>query len=289
MKPSDFRYTVPATVDEAVSLLSREGGAGKVLAGGQSLVPLMNLRLAAPTLLVDLNRNPDLQFVRDRDDVLSIGSMTRHHEVATNALVAKRLGLLAHAASLIGYPAIRNRGTLGGSLAHADPAAEMPLVALTLDAELVAVGPGGRRTIPAAEFFGGFFTTALEPAEVLTEIHFQIGGTTEPWAFKEHARKTGDFAVAAVAATATLGGGRVQRLRVGIAGTSDRPIRAGELEQMLTGRPLSEAREALSDGTVRKTIAAQGAGDARYDRWEVAGVLTERALAVVLAHSGGGA
>jgi carbon-monoxide dehydrogenase medium subunit len=287
VKPSDFRYVVPATVEEAVTLLDQDAVGTKLLAGGQSLVPMMNFRLATPSIVVDLNHIPGLRFVSEEAGVLSIGAMTRHFEVAGNDLVAKRLPLLAHAAALIGYPAIRNRGTIGGSLAHADPAAEMPLVALTLDAEFVAVGPTGERTIQARDFFDGFFTTALAPAEVLTEIRFDIRGSLEAWAFEELARKTGDFAIAAAAVAASLDGGVVRRLRVGIGGASDRPVRANRLETLLIGKPVSAARDTLKDGSARVAIAADNPGNAAGDRWEVATILAERALATVLAHPGG--
>jgi carbon-monoxide dehydrogenase medium subunit len=283
MKPPDFRYLAPRTVDEAVGALTDQGEDAKLLAGGQSLVPMMNLRLAAPTAIVDLNYVRDLAGVREADDHVVVGAMTRHREVATNAVLRRRVPVLARAASFIGYPAIRNRGTIGGSLAHADPVAEMPCIALMLDAELLIAGPAGQRTIAAADFFEGYFTTALRPAEILTGIKIHTNGGVQPWAFQEFARKTGDFAVAAAAVTASLNGATIERFRVGLAGVSDRPVRAGQLERSLSGLAVSDARNAVAEGQGCSMVVTEGQSAGwNSDRAEVAGVLAERAIAELL-------
>lgn len=266
MKPSPFAYLAPRTLDECVALLAEHGDAAKLLAGGQSLVPLMNLRLAAPEVVIDLNRIDELAYVREHDGGVAIGAMTRHRDVATSALVRERCPLLADAVALVGYPAIRNRGTLGGTLAHADPVAEVPCVALTLDAELVAVGPGGRRTIAAGDFFAGFLTTALAADEVLVEVRFPPSATG---AFTEFTRKSGDFALSAAAVDLALDDGVVRRARIGLAGAGDRPLRAGAAEAALAGGPLDaeriEAAAAEVDGElapvmVRRALTAAGEG-----------------------------
>jgi carbon-monoxide dehydrogenase medium subunit len=239
VKPAPFRYLAPRALDECVELLGEHGETAKLLAGGQSLVPLMNLRLAFPEVIIDLNHVAGLDYVRDEGGVLAIGAMTRHRDVATSAVVRRHCPLLADAVALVGYPAIRNRGTLGGSIAHADPVAELPCVALTLDAELVATGPRGRRVIAAVDFFGGFLTTALEPDEVLVEVRFPASGAT---AFREFSRKSGDFAVTAAAVDLTIVEGAVERARIGVAGAGDRPLRAAEAEGLVAGGPLDEER-----------------------------------------------
>jgi carbon-monoxide dehydrogenase medium subunit len=280
VKPPDFRYLAPRSVDEALAALSDLGEEAKVLAGGQSLVPMMNLRLVSPAALVDLNRVSDLAGIRKANGYLTVGAMTRHREVTTSPLVQRWVPMLAHAASMIGYPAIRNRGTIGGSLAHADPVAEMPCVAVTLDAELVTVGQDGERTIPAGDFFRGYFTTALEPTEVLTGVRIHTGETPERWSFMELARKTGDFAVAAVGVSAVMKGGRLERVRVGIAGASDRPVRAHELQRSLTGLTVAELGAAVDDRLVRSTVVEEGQSSGWHpERSEIAGVLAERAIA----------
>src|SRR3954453_6281686 len=174
MKPPDFAYTRPTTIADAVSALAASGGEGKVLAGGQSLVPLLNFRLASPAMLVDLNRIAELSHITIEAHVLRVGAMTRMRALETDSTVAQRFPLLAAAAHWVGHVQIRNRGTVGGSLAHADPAAEVPAVALLVGAELVATGPNGERSITADDFFQGFLFTALAEDEILTEVRFPL-------------------------------------------------------------------------------------------------------------------
>jgi carbon-monoxide dehydrogenase medium subunit len=274
VKPSRFEYFAPSTVDECVALLAEHGEDAKLLAGGQSLVPLMNLRLAAPEVLIDLNGVAELERVSDDGDRLVVGAMTRHSDVASSPAVRAACPLLARAAGLIGYPAIRNRGTLGGSIVHADPASEMPCVALTLDAELVVIGPGGRRTIPAGDFFVSHFTTSLEPDELLVEVRYPRLEDGDGWEFVEFSRKNGDFAVAAVAVEVRRRNGRLEQARVGVAGVGERPWRATGAEERLTGDDLTPEliQRAARDAGEQAAAAADG-----Y-RGHVVATLTRRAL-----------
>jgi carbon-monoxide dehydrogenase medium subunit len=279
VKPARFSYRAPSSLAEAVEILAEHGEDAKVLAGGQSLVPMMNLRLAQPSVLVDLNRIGELSYLRPgADGGVAIGAMTRHAAVAASDLLAARCGLLASAASRIGYPAIRHRGTLGGSLAHADPVAEMPCVALTLDAELVASGPSGDRVVAAGDFFDTYFTTALAPDEVLREIRYPALGQGEGWGFRESVRKTGDFAIVAVAAHLRAVDGVVQRARIGLAGVADRPVRATAAEQALAGQPLEAAIDAAAEQAASIVEAASDIHATTEFRRHLAQVLTRRAL-----------
>jgi aerobic carbon-monoxide dehydrogenase medium subunit len=289
MKPARFDYAAPASLDEVLAVLRDHAEEAKLLAGGQSLVPLMNLRLAQPSILVDLNRVAGLSYIRaEGDGRLAIGAMTRHHEVATSHLVRQRCPMLATAAARIGYPAIRHRGTLGGSLAHADPVAEMPCVALTLDAELMVIGPAGERVVPAADFFETYFTTSLAPDELIREIRYPAIGAGEGWGFHESVRKAGDFATVAVAADIRVADGAIAGVAVGLAGVSDRPVRAVEAERALTGQPTSvnlDDAAALAAGVVD---AASDIHASDTFRRHLARVLVRRALDDALALAGGG-
>ncbi|OGK95725.1 MAG: molybdopterin dehydrogenase, partial [Candidatus Rokubacteria bacterium RBG_16_73_20] len=199
MKPAPFDYHRPATVDEAVALLDRHGPDTKVLAGGQSLLPMMKLRLARPTALVDINRVRELAYVRAADDGLAFGALARLDELESDE-VRRRCPILADVARDIAHAAIRHRGTVCGSLAHADPAAELPVAALVLEADLVATGPRGSRVIPAREFFVTYLTTALGAGEMLTEARFPALAPGSGWSFLELARRPGDFAIVSAAA-----------------------------------------------------------------------------------------
>ncbi len=275
MKPAPFRHFVPSTVDECLKLLADHGDDAKLLAGGQSLVPLMNLRLAAPEVLIDLGRVEELRRIDDDGQQLTIGAMTRHRDLVHSDTVGAACPLVAEAAALVGYPAIRNRGTLGGSLAHADPASELPCVSVTLEAELVIAGPQGRRTLPASEFFVSHFTTVLEPDEMLVEVRFAHQAQTGASRFVEFSRKTGDFAVAAVAVDVPSSAGA----RIGVAGAGDRPWRATSAEQALSdGRPTPEAIEAAANAVRAQALTAtDGHPDGPY-RAQVVQTLTRRAL-----------
>ena len=234
MKPPPFAYAAPETVTEAVRLLTENAESEpRVLAGGQSLIPLMNFRLAKPGYLIDLRKVAGLSGIRREGDVLVVGAMTRLAELERSPEVAMAAPLVAEAVGLVAHTPIRNRGTVGGSLAHADPAAELPAAALALVAELVAVGPAGPRTVPVAEFLQGPFTTALQPDEILTEIRLPVwhGGH----AFVEYARIHANFAVIAVAALVTLDGGQLQRAAIALTGVAPTAIRARAAERVLAG------------------------------------------------------
>lgn len=235
MKPAEFAYCAPRTLEEAVSLLEEHGYDAKLLAGGQSLVPLMNLRLARPAVLVDINRVSELAFVESGGDVVRVGAMTRHHTVATSPEIREASPLLSHAAGQIGYRAIRHRGTMGGSLAHADPASELPCVAVTQGAEVRVAGSTGRRTIGADELFLAEMTTTLAPDEIVTSVAFPRIRPDEGWGFREFARKVGDFAVVMAAAVLRVADGHVVWARLGLGGVEGTPRRVTEAEQVLVG------------------------------------------------------
>ena len=255
MKPPPFAYAAPATVEEAVGLLTEHAEAEpRVLAGGQSLIPLMNFRLAKPGYLVDLRNVAGLSGIRRDGDVLVIGAMTRMAEVERSPEVAVAAPLVTEAVGLVAHAPVRNSGTVGGSLAHADPAAELPAVALALDAELVAAGPGGTRVIPAAEFFTGPYSTALAADEILTEIRLPVwpGGH----AFTEFSRVHANFAVVAVAALVELDGGdgdQIRRAALALAGVAPTPVRATAAERALAGAPADA-------GTIRAAADAAATG-----------------------------
>jgi CO/xanthine dehydrogenase FAD-binding subunit len=260
MKPPPFEYAAPRKTDEALALLAQHGDRAKVLAGGQSLLPLLNFRLAQPEMLVDVNRVAELAYVRPANGGLAIGALTRQHALERSDVVRARLPIVAEACRLIGHLPIRHRGTLGGSLAHADPASELPAVMVALEAELTASRVGGRRTLAADQFFTGIFSTALEPDELLTEVRVPGLPPRTGSAFVEIARRAGDFALVGVAALVTLDdGGRVTRARLALCGAGPAPVRAREAERVITGeRP--EGRT-LDDAVERMVAAADPPGD----------------------------
>jgi CO/xanthine dehydrogenase FAD-binding subunit len=282
VKPPPFAYVDPATVPDALAILAEQGDDGKILAGGQSLVPLLNMRLAAPRTLIDLNRIPALRFIerRDRNGTpgLAFGAMTRQRTLEDDdALDA--LPLLREAISWVGHPQIRNRGTIGGSIAHADPAAELPLVFRALDGIATVRSQPGERAIPASDFFSYAFTPALAPDELLAEIWLPLSGPRTGQAFLEVARRHGDFALVAVAASVSLDAGVLAGARIAIGGAAPTPLRATAAESAVNGeRPsLDLFREAgrIAAGETEPTDDIHA--DAAYRR-EVAGTLVTRAL-----------
>jgi carbon-monoxide dehydrogenase medium subunit len=283
VKPAPFEHAAPATLDEAVSLLERHAdGEARVLAGGQSLMPLLNMRLARPELLVDLNRISELSYLRDENGTLAIGAMTRKRALEESALVARRHPLLLAATRLVAHPQIRNRGTVGGSMAHADPAAEYPALALLLGVELCAVGPQGPRRIAADAFFQGALTTALSPFEILTEVRVPALADGTGWSFQEVARRHGDFALGGAGATLRLDArGRIAEARVVLFGVGTKPMRLSTIEASLRGETpsegLFEAAGRTTSATVEEPLADVHAS-AEYRR-NLAGVVTRRALA----------
>ncbi len=245
MQPRAFEYVRASTVAQAIDLLQKNGERAKVLAGGQSLIPLLKLRLADPGLLVDIGRIPGLDSIAEDGDHLTLGALARHRELERSALIQDRYPLLADVAKVLGDPEVRNLGTIGGSLAHADPAGDWGTALLAFDAQLVAAGPGGRRTIPIDEFFQDPFSTALQPSEILTEIRVPKPGPRSGGAYRKLKRKTGDFAIVSVSAQIGLdGNGTVALVRMGLGAVGSTPIRAKRAEASLAGRiPGREAFE----------------------------------------------
>jgi carbon-monoxide dehydrogenase medium subunit len=271
LKPAPFEYQAPATLDAALDLLARRGGDAKILAGGQSLIPVMNFRLAEPALLVDINKIPELDFVRRGEDgTLRIGALARHRRLERDPLVAAAAPLLHEAVPHIAHPQIRNRGTFGGSLAHADPAAELPAVALALDARLRLRRAGGDRWVEARDFFAGLFTTALPPLPARTG-----------WAFLEIARRHGDYAQAGIAARVTLDeSGRCREARLVYLSAGGGPVDARQAAGLLAGEEVTGAAiEAAAEKASRDEIDPPTDVHATPDfKRHLARVLTRRAL-----------
>jgi CO/xanthine dehydrogenase FAD-binding subunit len=279
MKPAPFDYCCPDTLGEALQVLSAHAGNAKVMAGGQSLVPMLNFRVIRPELIVDVSRLIEFDYVRERTDGgLTIGALTRHRTLETSALVAARFPVIPQAMQHVAHLAIRNRGTIGGSLAHADPAAELPMLACLLDATLVARSMRGERQIAAADFFVAALTSALEDDEILVRVELP-GLRHTGWAFDEVARRAGDFALSAVGVVLRASEGRIEMARIAMMGVGDTPLRCHEAEASLTG-------QALSDQLVSDVVKATCAGlEPRRDlhaspefRRHLAGVLMERVL-----------
>jgi carbon-monoxide dehydrogenase medium subunit len=288
VKPPSFEYYAPRTVDEALVHLSEHGDAAKVLAGGQSLVPLLNLRLAGPEVLVDVNRVESLAGIDVRDGGLAIGAMVRQSALEKSSLAQERLPLLVEAARLVGHPTIRHRGTVGGSLAHADPAAELPAAMLALDASLVARSNRGVRTVAAADFFTGYLTTALAPDEILVEVRVPGVPSGTGAAFVELSRRHGDFAICGAAALVTLDErGHCDRVRVALCGVGAGPVRAQVVEDSLHG--VAPEREALESAARRVVEAIDPPSDvhgsAAYRR-KMAVVMSRRALVLAAERAG---
>ncbi|OOL29507.1 carbon monoxide dehydrogenase [Rhodococcus rhodochrous] len=279
MIPSTFDYVAPTTIDEAVAALAAAGEDAKIIAGGQSLMPVLRLRLAAPTTIVDLGRVPDLRGVREDGGDLVIGAMTTHHDVIHDPLVREHARLLAEATSTVADPQIRHRGTLGGALAHADPAGDLGAPVLALEATLVAAGPSGRRRIPVAEFFDDYFTTTLQPEEILVEVRIpKLTG----WAarYEKFNRVAHAWSIVAVAATVQTDGGTIRQARVALTNMAAVPVRAHAVEQALVGQPATAdtVRAAAEQATEGTSPISDGNADADYRR-QLARVLTRRAVA----------
>ncbi|OGT95820.1 MAG: molybdopterin dehydrogenase, partial [Gemmatimonadetes bacterium RIFCSPLOWO2_02_FULL_71_11] len=255
MKPAPFAYHAPHTLDEALALLAAHGDA-KPLAGGQSLIPAMNFRLARPAALVDLGGVAELRYVRAEGGVLALGAMTRQAELERSDAVARLAPLVAEAMPHVAHPQIRNRGTVGGSLAHADPAAELPAVMVASEARLLLRGRAGERWIPAEQFFVGLFATALAPGELLVAIELPAPPPRTGWAFEEVARRHGDYALVGVAASVTLdAAGRCARARIVLLSVGDGPTLAVHAAQALQGRePTDAAVRAAGDAAAHEDI-----------------------------------
>ncbi len=266
MIPASFTYKRAWSVDEALDLAVQDGEDAKFLAGGHSLLPLMKLRLAVPEVLIDIGRLRELRYVREEDGHIAVGALTTHDELARSGLLASELPLLAHAAAQVGDPQVRHRGTIGGSLAHADPAADLPAVVLALDATLVARGPSGSREIAAGSFFQSLFETALEPGELLTEIRIPKPRAAGQWSFQKFTKRAIDYAIVGVA---------VQGDSVALVNMDQTPVRASGVERALAGGagPRDAAAHAAEGSSPPEDINA-----GRGYREHLARVLVARAL-----------
>jgi carbon-monoxide dehydrogenase medium subunit len=290
MIPSAFEYHAPGSIREATDLLTRLGDDAKVLSGGQSLIPLMKLRLAAPRHLIDISGLPGLAYIREADGFLRIGALTREAELDESELVRARYPLLADTARVVADPIVRNLATVGGNLAHGDPANDHPATMLAYEAQVVAAGPRGERTIPIASFFTGPFTTALAADEILVEIRVPIPEARSGGAYVKLERKVGDFATAAIAAQITLGAdGACARAGIGLTNAGATPIKARQAEAALRGKRLDDA--AIRQAAQLAADAAQPSADLRgpveYKK-DLVRVLTARALRKALERAGGG-
>lgn len=278
MIPSAFDYAAPATVAEALDVLAAAGDDAKLLAGGQSLIPVMKLRLADPAMVIDLGRVGELSGVRDDGDALLIGAMTTHHQIATDPLVAAHVPLLAKAAATVADPQVRHRGTFGGALVHADPAGDLPAPVLAADATFILAGPNGERRVAAVDFFQGYFTTAVDDGEILT--HVRVPKYTGWGAhYEKFTRVAQQWSIVSVAAMVRVEGGTIAEARIGLTNVASTPLRATAVEQALAGAPLT--REAIADASAHAAEGTDPAsdlnGDAAYRR-HLAEVLTKRAV-----------
>lgn len=289
MKPPAFEYADPATVDEVMALLGEHGDSAKILAGGQSLMPMLNLRLLRPSFLVDINRTARLSFIEARGDELLIGAMTRQRTIETSGLVAENCPLLREAMPFIAHFQIRNRGTIGGSLSHADPAAELPTVVSALGGSVVLRSPRGERVLSADRFYTGYLSTALAPDELMTEIRlpFQRPGTG--WAFTEVSRRHGDFALAAAAACIALDGkGRCTSARIVLAGVHAVPFRHPGGEKALVGTMLTKTDVEAASALLASELDPQTDLHASsHYRKQAARVLSVRAIQTAAARARG--
>ncbi|HEV3161998.1 MAG TPA: FAD binding domain-containing protein [Xanthobacteraceae bacterium] len=279
MKLPSFDYACPATIAEAIALLAAHGGEAKPIAGGQSLVPMLAFRLTAPTLLVDLRKLSELRQIKITDAGVTLGAMVRWCDILNEPPLRQAHPLLVAAVEHIAHYQIRNRGTVGGSLAHADPAAELPGIAVTCDAGIVALGSAGPRVIAAADFFRGALMTALRPDEIVTEIRFPAWPRQRRYGFREFARRRGDFALAAAAVTFDEIEKKFRNVRVGAVGIGDRPMRVAAAERALEGGEMTEAT--IAGCAAAASAAVDPADDihatAAY-RKTLIGVMVERAL-----------
>lgn len=286
MKPAPFDYHRAESVNHACALLIEFGEDARLLAGGQSLIPMMNLRLARPSMLIDVGRLP-LNEISIRDADIHVGAMTRHRRLLEDPRLNGVAPIFAEAARYIAHPTIRNSGTAGGSVAHADPTAEVPALLVLLDGHVEAVSQSGRRRIGAAEFFRGAFTTSLRPVEMITALHFRM--PEKPWGgcFLELAERDGDYAIAAVGAVIQRRGETIASVRIVLTGAESVPVRAGAIEAMLTDRPLTQAVLHETAACVVKSYASYGDIRASADyRRHLLGELSRRVLSVAYARAG---
>ena len=285
MIPASFDYVAPRTVPEAVAELVKHGQEAKVLAGGHSLIPLMKLRLSTPSFLVDIGRINNLNYIREEDGHVAIGALTTHHDIQLSELIRRKLPVLSSAAGQIGDPQVRNRGTIGGAAAHADPFGDFPTCLLALDAEFTVVGPKGERKIAARDFFVDTFTSALEPNEIVREIRIATPPEGSKGTYLKFSRRSQDWAIVAVAAQVNVSGHEVKDVAIGLTGMGSTPLRAKGVEQALRGKAghddeIRAAAEHAAEGT-NPTQDLNGSPDYRR---HLAKVLTRRALEEITAH-----
>jgi aerobic carbon-monoxide dehydrogenase medium subunit len=288
MKPPVFEYHAPASVDEAIALLTRYGGEGKVLAGGQSLMPLLNFRLSRPAAIIDLNGIASLAYVREDNGMIRFGAMTRQRTIEFSDVVKRRLPLLTEATALVGHLPIRTRGTIGGSIAHADPSAEYPAVLAAMDGTVVVRGPRGERTLSPTELFQSYLTTSLGPEDILVEVRLPAMAPGDGFAFEEFSRRHGDFAIVGVAAMLVGDAQRCTTARLVTAGAGPTPVRLRSAEEILERDGLSDA--AIDAAAARAAELVEPDSDihasAAYRR-NLTRVLTGRALRRAKAKMGG--
>jgi CO/xanthine dehydrogenase FAD-binding subunit len=289
MKPPRFDYLAPRTLDEALAHLHQHGDQAKILAGGQSLIPMLNFRLAHPGVVVDVNRLTDLAYVRQHDGGVAVGALTRQHAVERSDLVRARVPVVAEACRFIGHAPIRHRGTFGGNLAHADPASELPAVMVALEAEMAVASRAGNRAVPAGEFFIGPLTTALRPGEMLTEIRIPAAPPRTGGAFVEMARRAGDFALVGVAVLVTLDeAGQCARARIALCGVGPTPVRARAAEDALVGQaPTTAALDEAADRAAAATSPPSDVHGSAEFRRKLARHFARQALAAAIQRSGG--
>jgi carbon-monoxide dehydrogenase medium subunit len=288
MIPGTFDYHAPRTLPEALGLLERLGDEAKLLSGGQSLLPLLKLRLARPGHVIDIGRIPGLDYLKEEGGVLRIGALVREAALEASPLIQVRYPILADTAAVVADPLVRNLATICGNLAHGDPANDHPATMLALGAEVVATGKGGQRTIPVAQFFTGLFATALEPSEILTEIRVPTPPEASGGAYVKLERKVGDFATAGAAVQVTLAGGTFSRVGIGLTNLGPTPIKATDAEAFLNGKKPDDA--VLAEAAKRAAAAARPSADRRGSveyKTEMARVLTLRALRKAIERAGG--
>jgi carbon-monoxide dehydrogenase medium subunit len=280
VKPAPFEYVRPGTLPEALDALARHAPAGRILAGGQSLVPMMNLRLVKPAVLIDINRVPGLADVRVDGGELVIGSLARHSALLGSEVVAKHCPLMAEAYHHVAHGPIRNRGTLGGNISHADPASEMPAVLAACEAKIGVRSAKGARTIPATDFFTGALSTALADGEMVTEIRIPVAQAGQGAAWQEAANRKGDFAMAGVAAVVTMAGGKCTRASLAVAGMERPGVRVPAAEKLLVGTTLDDAAIKSAAAMAAEVVRPSGSyhADPMFKR-ELVQILTERAVA----------
>jgi carbon-monoxide dehydrogenase medium subunit len=279
MIPAAFEYERAGSVEEAIALLERHGEDAKLIAGGQSLLPLMKLRLARPSVVVDIDRIPDLGYVRDGGDHLAMGALTRIADVATSPVLREHNPLVAYAAGQVGDPQVRHRATIGGSAAHGDPASDLPSVLLALDAEILVRGPEGERTVPVASFFKDFFEVDLSPREIVTSIRVPKLGAPTGWSYQKFHRRALDWAIVGVAAVIERDDGHVKRARVGLTNMGLTPLRAAAVEAALEGSEASAEELAAAARNAPDGTSPPGDTNASAEyRRELSMILVRRAL-----------